>query len=169
MPNALIPTEQELRAVLGRNGEYYIRIWEPVINGTSRSFGFNIAAFLACTLWMGYRKVYRAMFILYAAIIAEALIEDAIFLNVLKEQGPPQSTVLIGGLVVGAVCGFLANRLYLSHVLGIIGDVRAQRLDENAHLRELERRGGTSVTSAAGFLVLFVLISMLLEMALFGG
>jgi hypothetical protein len=51
MPSTL--TEQEVRAFVGSNSDYYLRAWQPALAGPGRASGFNIVAFFLCGLWLG--------------------------------------------------------------------------------------------------------------------
>src|SRR5262249_12834720 len=40
-PASPIPMEQELRAVVGSNSDYYLEAWQPALSGQGRASGFN--------------------------------------------------------------------------------------------------------------------------------
>src|SRR6476620_7317947 len=76
-------TEQEARAFVGPNADYYCKHW------FSGGTGFNWAAFLLCGLWLPYRKMYVATTILYVAILSTAVACEIVFEVVLKRPEPP--------------------------------------------------------------------------------
>jgi MFS family permease len=159
-PASPIPMEQEFRAVVGSNSDYYLEDWQPALSGQSRASGFNVAAFFLFGLWLGYRKMYKAVFILFGIILAATVMEYVLFLGILKMQ--PLFFVmsalvwLVGALVVAIVAAVCSNGWYLSHVQRVIAEVRSQGLEEDAHLKALAARGGTSLGASLGLFSLFV-------------
>jgi len=148
-------TEQELRAFVGSNANFYLRAWAPALTGEGRITRVNFAAFFFPAFWLAYRKMYGAFFVLALILVVEYLLEFVVFTAILALGDPPWATSILVGLIVAVVCGLCANRWYLSHVRRAIARVRAEanamRLDEGAYLRELSIRGRTSI--AAPFLL----------------
>src|SRR5262249_33070986 len=137
-PVSPISTEQELRAVVGPNSDYYLEIWQPALSGQGRASGFNVAAFFLAGPWLGYRKMYKAVLILFGIILAATVLENVLF-GILKMQEPPlvMSALvrLVVALVVAIVTAVCSNGWYLSHAKRVIAEVRSQGLEEDAHLK----------------------------------
>ena len=94
---SVTPTEQEIRAFVGSNAEYYLRAWRPALSNEGGTSRFNVAAFLITGLWLGYRKMYSAVFILFGIIIAGTVLESILFIGILKmPDSPPALNSLFG-------------------------------------------------------------------------
>jgi hypothetical protein len=164
-------TEQELRAFVGSNDNYYLRAWRPALTGQGHITRVHVAAFFFPIFWLGYRKMYRLFGILVAVYIAEYLVELRVFVAVLRLDEPPWGPGILVGLIVALVCGLCANRWYLSHARRGIARLQAYRLDESAYLRELSRCGGTSILAPFLLLMSFcvggaILVELLLAFVL---
>jgi hypothetical protein len=162
---AITPTEQEVRAYVGSNADYYLRGWRPALTGEGRASGFNIAAFILSFLWLGYRKMYMAVLILYGIILAAFVLERLLFVAFLKMPDSPLGMNLLAWIVASAVGGG-GNRLYLAQARRVIREVRSQGLQEEAHLKTLSSRGGTSLGASVGLFVLFVVAAGMLSVIL---
>jgi len=131
-------------------------MWTPVLRGWSGGTGFNWGAFFFSGLWLPYRKMYTAAFILWGIILVESILEELLFVGILVKQETPPGFDRIVGLVVGVVCGAYGNRWYLSHARRIISDIRSQGLPQDAVLRTIAERGGTNLPAAFGILLLYI-------------
>jgi hypothetical protein len=60
------------------------------------------------------------------------------------------------------------NGWYLSHAWRVIAEVRSRGLEESAHLQALAERGGTSLGTALGLSLLFVVVMAAFNLALAG-
>ncbi len=148
-------TEAEIRAFVGKNADYYLKKWAPALRGHGGA-GFNLAALLLSGLWLGYRKMYKTLIILFAIIAAVTILEQGVATFGLAD---PDAVGLFGnlvGLVAAIVCGMYGNAWYLSHTRAAIMQVRATGRGGEADLAELSRRGGTSVASSLGMFFLYL-------------
>jgi hypothetical protein len=148
-------TEAEIRAFVGKNADYYLKKWAPALRGHGGA-GFNLAALLLSGLWLGYRKMYKTLIILFAIIAAVTILEQGVAIFGLAD---PDAVGLFGnlvGLVAAIVCGMYGNAWYLSHTRAAIMEVRATGRGGEADLAELSRRGGTSVASSLGMFFLYL-------------
>lgn len=156
---------KELRAFVGPNSEYYLRHWAAQLAGREPSASFNLAAFFLAGFWLPYRKMCKATFLLFGIIIAEGVLEQAIFVGGLRmSDSPPGMTPLIC-LLIGVVCGLFGNRWYLSHCQRVIQLVRAEGLSDEAQLRLLAKRGGTSLFASIGLFAILITALMVLSVA----
>jgi hypothetical protein len=150
-------TEQEVRAFVGSGYDYYLQAWQPALADRGPATGFNIAGFFLAGLWLGYRKMYKALFILFGVLLVAIVLEDIFFVGVLKmRESPPLMSIPVG-LVVSIVIGVSGNRWYLSHACRAIDEVRSRGLPDDGHLKALAERGGTSLGAALGLAVLFMI------------
>jgi hypothetical protein len=167
-------TEQEARAFVGSNRGYYLGAWRPALTSQGGALGFNIAAFFFSGLWLGYRKMYKAAFILYGLFLTVTVLEAVLFAGILR--GMPQREKvdwmrgldLLVMLIVAIVVGIGGNRWYLTQARRALSEVRSKGLSEDAHLKALSSRGGTSLGVALGLTALFVVVHMFLYGVLFG-
>src|SRR5262245_22711026 len=162
--------EQDLRAFVGPNADYYLRQWHSRLSGQHASAGFNKAAFFLSGFWVGYRKMYKIAFFFFGIILAEMVLEELLFVGVLKMPESPAVMTPLVGLVVGIVFGICGNGWYLSHAQRVIAKVQSQQLEGVAHSRALAGRGGTSLGISLGlfflFLVAVFVVAFVLELVL---
>jgi hypothetical protein len=176
-------TEQEVRAFVGRNADYYLRTWWPALKTYQGGYdqetgadimsaqpktGFNGAALLFSGLWLPYRKMYVPTLVLFGVVLFESLLEEILFVGILGKSEVPFGLNRLVGLIVAIVCGAFGNRWYLSHMRKAIADVRSRGLAEEEQLRELSKRGGTSLLASLGFFALYVVAIIVLVIALEG-
>ena len=164
-------TEEEVKAFVGRKADYYCRKWSLALKGqgvghdqvavaglmlSQPRTDFNWAAFLLSGLWLPYRKMYVLTLVFFGVILAESVLEEVFFVGALGMPEPPAAVGRLVGLAAAIVCGCFGNRWYLSHARKVITEVRSQGLPEEEYLRILSKRGGTSLSAALGFFVLFI-------------
>jgi hypothetical protein len=146
--------EEEIRTFVGPNADYYLRKWQTVLEGGQGSSGFNGAAFGVSGLWLPYRKLYAVTFAFYGILLVDNLLE--LFLSPQLGEGLVLGAAWIVALVGWIVCGFFGNKWYLSKAMRVIRQVRALRLEKEAHLERLRKQGGTNLPASLGLFVLFV-------------
>jgi hypothetical protein len=167
---SLTPTEQEVRAFVGPNADYYLAAWRRALAGEDGASGFNVGGFFLAVPWLAYRKMYAAALILVGIIIAESVLEEALFAGAPGEMREPSPGFLLlgalrnalGALVVGIVIGIGGNRWYLARARRVIEEVRSQGLPEEAHLKALSGRGGTSLGASLGLVGLAIVAVLVL-------
>lgn len=152
------PTEQELRAFVGRKADYYLSRWQDALDGTGGGFRFNFLAFLFGGLWLGYRKMYLATTIFLGIVLVETFVEDFVFILILDQPETPDFVNLLTTILAGFVCGAFANRWYLAHARKVITAVRRLGLPEDAHLEMLSKRGGTSIVPSVGIFIVYLVV-----------
>src|SRR5262249_5787322 len=90
-------------------------------------------------------------------LIAESLLEFVLYFAILEIPNPPRGTTTLVAVIIGLVCALNGNRWYLVHAQRAIRQVRARGLDETTFLKELSRRGSTSiVTPILSLILLYV-------------
>jgi hypothetical protein len=152
------PSHREVRAFVGPRAGYYLDSWRRALDGDGGASGFNVAAFFLSGLWLGYRKMYAAVFTLFAVLLVESVLELVLFVGVLKKEDTPSGMNTAVSLAVAVVVGGYGNRWYLARARRAIADVRARGLPEDEHLDALAARGGTSIISAVGVFALFLAV-----------
>ncbi len=157
----LAPTEnfneQEVRAFIGREADYYLKKWQPILEGRGRWAGFNWAAFFLTDLWLAYRKMYKAIFVYYGAKIAGGILLGAI----IGKHMDSNILEILFGLAAGIVCGVFGNIWYLSRTLKVVNEIRSQGLQEDAYFQSLSKFGGTNIRLSIGLFILVIVFEVL--------
>ena len=155
-------TEKELRAVVGKNADSYLAVWQPILSGEKKTNGFHIAAFFIPWLWSLYRKMYKVAGGVYFAFFVVKTVRKSMIGN--ANMSPELSAVLlifglVLGLVISFVCAYWSNTWYLSHVKGIVDSVRTQGLEGEQYYEALSQKGGSSwhpILLVVGMFVVFM-------------
>src|SRR5262245_49928967 len=118
------PNEDELRAAVGPNADYYLAQWRDVIDGFPARREFNPAACLLAGLWLPYRKLYGRTLQFYGLLLAAvalawALAPLARWLAVLAVFAAAFAAVILCLAV-----GYFANSWYLAATLRRVARVR---------------------------------------------
>ena len=151
---------RQLAAIVGPNAGYYLQHWAALVRNRTGRAGFNWAAFFLSGLWVAYRKMYRVVVILFAVILAEAVVEEVIFVHVMGKPEPPSFLSTVVALVVAIICGAYGNRWYFSHARAAVAELGRETLAEEPLLEALSKRGGTSVAASIAMLALFIAVGI---------
>lgn len=160
--------EEAVRAFVGSKADYYLRRWAPLLEGKTWGAGFNWAAFFLTGLWLPYRKMYKITAIFLGFWVVESLGEELFFQSSFARPGAVGQWQFDVGLnlVVSALFGLLANRLYLSHVRHAVAVAALEGLEGDERSTSLAKRGQTSLFSAllfqGGFVALLAVAFLLL-------
>jgi hypothetical protein len=146
---SLGPTEEEVRAFVGPNARYYLNRWKSALEGTGGPRGFHWPAFLIAGLWLPYRKLYKAAFILYGSFLLLTILKSALG-HIPGTAELVTGLNVIAGPIVGVIVGMAANQIYWKRARTVIERVRRQSLPEEEHHRELARQGRTSALGSIG-------------------
>ncbi len=153
-----------LAAYVGPRSEYYLRKWAHKLEDPSAEAGMNWAAFFLTAFWFGYRKMYKATFMLFGASIGVGILQAVIFMGILRQPTVPPLVSLVVNLMFAIVCGVYANSWYLSQAKREIVAAHAKGLEGEHLYFALEQRGGTSILASLGlvFGVSFLLTALLI-------
>jgi Protein of unknown function (DUF2628) len=135
--------EAELRAIVGRNADYYLARWRR-----SKRAGLNLAAFFIAGLWLPYRKMHRETAALFSLLLLQSISSDLVGASGIMRPETPRRLQIAVTIAVAWICATYGNVWYRSHVNRVIGAVRQVEPDESQRLTLLAARGGTSVRSA---------------------
>ncbi len=150
--------EHEVRAFIGKEADYYLKKWQPILEGRSQRAGFNWAAFLLTGLWLPYRKMFKWAFIFCGIILIENFLKFFYTFGLLFTPEPPIALDILEGLMFLAtniICGTFGNIWYLSHTRKAISEIRRQGWQDEAYLQSLSKSGGTSLSKSLGFFILY--------------
>lgn len=155
--------EHEARAFIGKETDYYLKKWQPILEGRSQRAGFNWAAFFLTGLWLAYRKMFKGAFIYCGIILIVSFLRSFYTLAILFKPEPPVAIDILEGLVYLAtsiICGTFGNIWYLSRTRKGINEIRTQGLQDKAYFQSLSKSGGTSLGKSLGFLILSFLCAI---------
>lgn len=167
--------EEELRAFVGPGADYYVGTWLRYRDGEVRRPRFRVSAFWLGPFALAYRKQYRPAVIILGLVLAQAMLEELVFLPYLGVESAPREWTILLTLVIGSVMGLFANSWYLRDALRAIARARGSGVSREEQLRALAARGGRSIVMAvavplAAFVAtLAVLMVGLLAVALLFG
>ena len=150
----------DIRDFAGRNADYYLKRWAPVLLGRRRLCGFNPAAFVFGIFWFAYRKMYfMIVMVLFISVIMSPI--ERQLLAWFHYRGSEQTVSTVSALTLSSIAGVFGNRIYLWHALRKIDRVRRGGLSAAERGRRLARVGGVSLVSglAIPFLV-FALVAV---------
>ncbi len=133
--------EEIIRSFVQKNADYYLAKWK-VMATTNSKISWNWAAFLATTLWMGYRKMY-----LYAFLV---------ILITLLEFIPIVGLIVWLALWIGI--GMFGNFLYGKYTYNKLVELKTTFQDEELFKNQVVKSGGTSI----GGVFLIMLISFII-------
>jgi len=138
-----------LSLFLEENQNYYLQKWK-------RKNSWNWAAFLAAPFWLGYRKMYRNLMLVFGILI----VADAILMMVFGHL--PGIPDILAGLATAIFFGWRGNTLYKHHAERQITCILNKTSDEQVRKREIREAGGTSdsgifygLLTLLGYLIFF--------------
>ncbi|MBN3553962.1 DUF2628 domain-containing protein [Fictibacillus nanhaiensis] len=129
--------------------DYYFKKWQ-------KDNSFNWAAFFLTLLWLGYRKMYKPIFLVLAAFL---------FIDIFFVVAGIEGTVINRSLGAG-LSGWLGvggNLLYKKHAQKQISIIDQRSLSDKERIHEIHKRGGTS---KLGVLLAFLLVVVYIGLAL---
>lgn len=156
--------EQEVRAFVRKEADYYLKKWQTILEGRRQRVGFNWAAFFLTGLWLAYRKMFKVALIFYGIILILPILKSFYKFYTFAFLGKPETPVALDileslvDLVAAIFCGTFGNIWYLSHTRKAINKVRRQELKEEAYFQSLSKSGGTSWGKSLAIFILFILV-----------
>ena len=124
--------EEDLRAFVGPNADYYLQAWASVDpNVGLQALRWNWPAFFLNVFWLLYRRMYKYFWITFAAFLGIGLLEgmgEAI-LNV--PPGPRWFDLVIN-LAVACFFGVFGTWLYYRHATWTIAWTKAHHTSPEA-------------------------------------
>ena len=137
--------EDVIRAFVGKNADYYINKWKSAKEPAKRA-GWNWAGFFVGLFWMGYRRMYKILFMILGLFILIDIIQ--LFVSFDLSRG-----VSIG---ISAVAGGSGNSLYYNHMNQKIKSLSPNSSSDD-ELKELAKTAGGATWKGVGItLLLFI-------------
>ncbi len=139
-----------------RSRSYYLNKVDSYNSG--RKITFNLAPFIFGFSWFIYRKMYLEAGIVFAILILQVIIEEALLSSTLNTIIQKSISSCIS-IIIWAATGFLGNYLYISKAKRIIA--------QTADLPEIEQEKILSKKGGVSLLIPIVLIGAYILLALF--
>ena len=152
---------------------------------------FNWAAFIFCPYWFFYRKMYRPGFAFMGINMALYLVfsnyltayydkataffekmqnatqltpETEIMLSELMQSYKPVMLYFAIAIIISLLAGFLANRIYKARIQQDIMQIRNMSENDKIYVSYLFAKGGTSLVSGVGAVLLYrLLVSFIVQ------
>ncbi len=140
MPDSHLPLKIENEyawTFFGSNAEYYFERWQQWQQG--KYVTFNVSAFFAGLCWFAYRRMYFVLFLVFVAVLAEVVAEEAL----LGPQRSAGATALVT-FAFSSLYGIFGNSLYLWDAERKMRRLVRLGLPREDLLPRLRRAGGTS-------------------------
>jgi uncharacterized Zn finger protein (UPF0148 family) len=132
--------DDELRQFVSENWDYYDKKWRKM-NGRKNLVSFNFAAFFLTFFWLGYRKMYKAVF-----IIAGFFLLSDIFLYLIGYQYDFNSFIdpvdRIIGMAVYITLGLYGNYFYKKHAEKQMYLINQTDADNREKEMSFQKKGG---------------------------
>lgn len=152
----------ELQAFVGPKADHFLRKWLPRLEDPERGdVGISWICLFFPVLWFGFRKMYKPAALMLVATAALAVLQQLLFVNVLKLAAVPPGSNIIVGLMPNLVCALYGNAWYLNQAETAIAQARREGLVGEQLLWAVARRGGTSILGLIGMWVLTFVIGVL--------
>jgi hypothetical protein len=145
----------ELQAFVGPKAQHFLRKWLPRLEDPERGdVGISWICLFFPVLWFGFRKMYKPAVLILAATVVLTVMQQVLFVNLLKLVSVPAGSNIIVGLMINLVCALYGNAWYLNHAEASIARARREGIAGEQLLLTLARRGGTSILGLIGMWVL---------------
>ena len=141
MENQII--ENELRSFIGEKSNYYFFKW-GISENPGKYARWNWSAFICGVFWMGYRKMYKELFV--CTIILFLL--DITILSVTNDYFDK-----IMSYVVASIIGTYGNAIYYNYVQRSMNKIKEQ--NEIDKIKSIRKKGGTSFVGVIIALLLY--------------
>jgi len=152
------PYELEtIRTFVGKNNDYFINKWEQS-NDPDTKAGWNWAGFLTGLFWLGYRKMYKLLFIYFGAFIVIDIVQ--ILLNIDVNSA-------VGAAISASIGGF-GNGFYHKHMIAKLDKMTFDNNGQQPTPEEIAKTGGASWGGVGITFLMFIgyiIISTAIEMA----
>lgn len=143
--------DQLLRLFVGEEKQdYYLKKW------SQGDRGWNWAAFFLAIFWLGYRKMYKPVFVM----IGIYLIIDLVVAFIGFDDTNLNNWI---GIAAGMTLGFWGNYFYRQHAIMKINKIKNQYRDPGMVMDQVRLQGGGSwkgVLTSLGLFTGYILLSM---------
>jgi len=138
--------KNEYMMFVGDNASYYINKFSKIKQSGNKG-SWNWSAFIFCTYWLIYRKMYTWGFVVAGIGLAT-------------------SSMAISGFIgtgLSIYIGIMGNSIYLNHIEKELAE--ANNLDEDAKQQLFREIGGTSMGAVFGFISVIIIGALIIYYA----
>ncbi|MEC2073395.1 DUF2628 domain-containing protein [Alkalihalophilus marmarensis] len=140
-------------AFVGKNyTKYYKRKWNEM-DEKKRQTSWNFAAFFLSLFWLGYRKMYRYIFIIMGLFLAVDLL---IFLAASGDEAMVMRLNNSVGMGLAVATGLFGNYMYRLHMNKQIELTAASTTDPEKQKAMLRKKGGRSWIGVVNTVLIFI-------------
>ncbi|MEW9676735.1 DUF2628 domain-containing protein [Lentibacillus sp. L22] len=149
----------DVQNFVGSNYPFYSGKWKQM-QDKGNSFSRNFAAFFLSIFWLGYRKMYREIFVIALIFLA---IDFILYL-----AGYEYTTETTGlfydpvdykiNLAVMVILGLYGNHLYRKHTMKQISIIRDKEQPSEIKQAALKQKGGTSFLGVLLAIMIMILV-----------
>ncbi|MGE6487471.1 DUF2628 domain-containing protein [Paenisporosarcina sp. NPDC076898] len=151
--NDLENNHELLRQFVGaKEADFYLQKW------SKGNQSWNWAAFFLGVLWLGYRKMFKSIFIMLGIFL---LIDVVVALLGINDNYLSSSI----GIVVGITLGIWGNHLYKQHAIKSIDSLKERYKETDLLDHEIQLRGGGSwkgVVASFGLIISYIILMMVI-------
>ena len=142
------PDDDDLRLFVDNNADFYLLKWK-VMHSTESSMSWNWSAFCFGVLWAAYRKMYSYTFVILVGFYIIGILELELKLPDVWAAGL--------SLSIWVLFGLFGNRLYYSHALKRIMEIKFALGHAESRRAQIAKKGGTSFVEVLAAGLLFVI------------
>ena len=135
--------EEYYKAFFGGDDEYYLNIIRSYNNG--RKLIFNPYAFFIGLFWMLYRKMYRTIFIWFAAVIVIEIVMSTLYDYYFISDTAYMVYDFGSRFVAASILGFFGNKFYQKEAERKISKIVANTESEEEIITKIGNKGGTTL------------------------
>lgn len=151
-------SDEEYRAYLGKNAEYYLRAWRD------KGKRVHLPALLIGGLWLGFRRLYLAAGLLAFVIAIDLSAGEWLLANGTISEKAMDVWTWASGLLYAGLIAALSHRLVLHRADKVIKKARDRYLDPAERLRWIASKGQTSWLHALIAFVYMLLLAFTISM-----
>ena len=147
-------SKEIVEAFVGDNREYYIYKWGNATDPGSFA-GWNWAAVFGGMFWLGYRKLYKLLAIIWGVEIVSAFLQFRYDIGIL-------------GFAIQLVLGAGANSMYFNEMKKRMKKLEQQKAGEELTIKDVSAIGGASdkgIGIGLLFMVSYVALAVAMGMA----
>lgn len=151
-----IPKREKYKLLVGKNHTYYFYKWQ-INNGVSEKWGFNWAALFLGIIWLGYRKMYLWMLLIFISEFLAGVLYYS-FNNPILE-----AITYLYGPVIHIILGCYGNKIYYNHVKKNITDMEFKYVKVEDFVNATGYKGGTSIPGLIAGMLLTIIFAFVIS------
>lgn len=142
--------EDEAKLFIGKNSDYYMKIWNSFKNG-ERTWSINWPAFLFSIVWLGYRKMYSVVLVMLGFFLVLDVVQLYVNTDITRSIG----------LAFSASLGGIGNLLYFKHMKKKIAIIDLKDYPFLGRNKEIVKAGNASINGVGIVFLMFTVYIIL--------